>query len=502
MMSYSHLSRLLLLMTLVLAMGLMGCFSDSKYSLEAFDTAKEAAADDAAVVALCQDFLSNSQDVDAARSAQIAWSELDLEAATEFTNKLADANPDTPLYIYLQGRLSNDAKKMVLAGRRCIELDSKWPYGYRILGSVYDRPLFKDRGSDDDKAWLAEQLPTDEANILKGAEIAPKVSWAWQYVANLHEYKKEWPECLAALEKGQALGADFASDWAMAWARIQTGDVETALKEFEAGADKAIADEEITAEDRDEYIFVRREAILLRNELWADLETFAQSTPEWEKSDSHLLAFARARQAQGDADGAFDALNKAADLGFDAAFELNQDTLLAGLKGDPRWVTALAKVDANWAAGAPARKTEVLASKFSKPAPDWSLADAEGNTVNLADLRGQVVILDFWATWCGPCRMAMPMINNWMNNDMPENVQVFSVNVWENNPDAARKFIADQGYAMTLVFGDSELASAYGVEGIPYICAIDKEGNIRYDEIGVSPALSENLGIWAEDLLK
>ena len=135
-----------------------------------------------------------------------------------------------------------------------------------------------------------------------------------------------------------------------------------------------------------------------------------------------------------------------------------------------------------------------------REAPELTTSAWEGKATTLKDCRGKVVVLDFWATWCGPCRMAMPVLSNWMKTEMPEGVRVFSVNVWEDNPDGARKYITDNDYAMELVFGNNDLAAAYGVEGIPYICAIDGEGNVRYEEIGFSNALGEKLAVWVQDL--
>ncbi|MDP6669969.1 MAG: hypothetical protein QF492_08715, partial [Candidatus Krumholzibacteria bacterium] len=65
----------------------------------------------------------------------------------------------------------------------------------------------------------------------------------------------------------------------------------------------------------------------------------------------------------------------------------------------------------------------------------------------------------------------------------------------------ARLFMEDNDYSMELLFGDNELTGAYGVKGIPYICAIDPKGVIRFEESGYSPELGDKLAIWAEELL-
>ncbi len=144
---------------------------------------------------------------------------------------------------------------------------------------------------------------------------------------------------------------------------------------------------------------------------------------------------------------------------------------------------------------------EVAEASFEPyKAPEWTLPDAEGNLISLSDYRGQIVILDFWATWCGPCQRAMPLINDWMKTKMPSGVKVFSINVWEQDIEAAIKYMTDNKFGMKLVFGKNETVSDYGVEGIPYIAVIDKEGMVRFTEIGFSPDLKQKLTKWVNAL--
>ena len=172
------------------------------------------------------------------------------------------------------------------------------------------------------------------------------------------------------------------------------------------------------------------------------------------------------------------------------------------MHGDPRWANILTAVKKNWDDGADDRKKEALAAKLSEPAPDWSLVDAKGDTVALANLRGQVVILDFWATWCGPCRMAMPLINEFTHEQAGKDVKVFSINVWENGRGNPEEFMKENEYSMILLYGTDSTAADYGVRGIPFLCVIDQEGNIRYKENqGFHEGLKENLTWWTEDLL-
>ncbi|MDP3114690.1 MAG: redoxin domain-containing protein [Candidatus Cloacimonadaceae bacterium] len=135
-----------------------------------------------------------------------------------------------------------------------------------------------------------------------------------------------------------------------------------------------------------------------------------------------------------------------------------------------------------------------------KPAPDWLLKNLKGYEIALSDYPGSTIILDFWASWCGPCLSAMPLLDEWVKNDMPENVLVFSINVWEDDPLDAIDYWNENDFEMTMLFGDDDLAEAYQFPGIPYICVIDKDGIVRFEELGYSNSLKALLNSWMREL--
>jgi len=112
------------------------------------------------------------------------------------------------------------------------------------------------------------------------------------------------------------------------------------------------------------------------------------------------------------------------------------------------------------------------------------------------------VVLDFWATWCKPCLKTMPLLDAWLKENAAPDLAVFSINTWQSPSDLPQvlEYIHDSGYSMTLLLGNSELPKAYGFTGIPYICVIDKQGNIAYEQSGYRPDLPELLDFWLEDL--
>lgn len=119
-------------------------------------------------------------------------------------------------------------------------------------------------------------------------------------------------------------------------------------------------------------------------------------------------------------------------------------------------------------------------------APPWSLTDPTGATHSLDSLRGTLVLLDFWATWCGPCRMAMPSIER-LQVKHGGRLKVFGVNFAENG-DAAG-YMRAEGFTYTLLTHGDAVAQAYGVSGIPCFYLIDAKGKVLWAAAGYS---SEN----------
>ncbi|MGB7904839.1 MAG: TlpA disulfide reductase family protein [Steroidobacteraceae bacterium] len=114
------------------------------------------------------------------------------------------------------------------------------------------------------------------------------------------------------------------------------------------------------------------------------------------------------------------------------------------------------------------------------PAPDFTLAARDGGKVRLADLKGQVVMINFWATWCGPCRQEMPLLAQLNTKYEPLGFTLLGVNV---EPDSAAAVAWLKGMPVTfpiLFDTDSVVAGNFGVEGMPSTVFVDRKGQVRY----------------------
>lgn len=116
------------------------------------------------------------------------------------------------------------------------------------------------------------------------------------------------------------------------------------------------------------------------------------------------------------------------------------------------------------------------------PAPDWTLKDAEGKDVTLSDLRGKVVVMDFWATWCPPCRAVMPSLQKLHEKYKDQGVLVLGMNCWESGD--AKAHMKENGFTYGLMLNADEVAKAYGVNAIPTLVVVGPDGKVAHRSVG------------------
>ncbi|HEY1492940.1 MAG TPA: TlpA disulfide reductase family protein [Candidatus Solibacter sp.] len=124
----------------------------------------------------------------------------------------------------------------------------------------------------------------------------------------------------------------------------------------------------------------------------------------------------------------------------------------------------------------PASEPELL----GKAAPEFALKDVDGREVTLASLRGKPVLLDFWATWCEPCRQATPHIQGLHDRFKDKGLMVLGIDTNEA-AETARKYFVDDKYTFANLLGSgNDVIKNYGANGIPLVVLIDKGGVVRY----------------------
>ncbi|UCB44252.1 MAG: redoxin domain-containing protein [Dehalococcoidales bacterium] len=133
-------------------------------------------------------------------------------------------------------------------------------------------------------------------------------------------------------------------------------------------------------------------------------------------------------------------------------------------------------------------------------APDFTLVDLDGNTVRLSDFRGKVVFLNFWATWCPPCRAEMPAIEEVYQEYKDEGVVVVGVDVGESK-STVRNFVEENGYSWIFVLDTTgEVSMEFMVLRFPTSFFIDSQGIIRATRVGYMNKATMVTLITGEDL--
>jgi peroxiredoxin len=143
------------------------------------------------------------------------------------------------------------------------------------------------------------------------------------------------------------------------------------------------------------------------------------------------------------------------------------------------------------AAGAPALAIALLAGVLAAPpdkiAPDFSLPSVNGAAVRLTDFRGKVVLLNFWATWCAPCRIEMPWLVEVADHFKADGLVVIGVSMDSGGRGDILKVIAERGVTYPILIGTNDVADAYGgVRFLPQTFFIGRDGRILRQAFGIT----------------
>lgn len=175
---------------------------------------------------------------------------------------------------------------------------------------------------------------------------------------------------------------------------------------------------------------------------------------------------------------------------FSAALLLATSVVLAGVS------CAKTESEAESKAAVAASPTAGIPPLLAKPAlpilkkaPSWTLKDVDGREVKSTDFKGKVVVIDFWATWCPPCRKEIPDYIAMQKKYADRGLVILGISLDEITPAEVKAFGEKLKMNYPILVGDADTADAFGgIEGLPTAFVIDREGNVRHVKVGLANA--------------
>jgi thiol-disulfide isomerase/thioredoxin len=156
---------------------------------------------------------------------------------------------------------------------------------------------------------------------------------------------------------------------------------------------------------------------------------------------------------------------------------------LGGLASCKEQSTVTASAASATAAAAPVAKVSSL--PVIGPAPAWKMRDVAGREVTSDEYKGKVVVVDFWATWCGPCKEEIPGYIELQKKYADKGFVIVGVSLDQQGPPVVKRYAESMKISYPLVMGDDSVVAAFGgIDAIPTTFLIDRDGQIRHKKVG------------------
>jgi len=149
-----------------------------------------------------------------------------------------------------------------------------------------------------------------------------------------------------------------------------------------------------------------------------------------------------------------------------------------------------------------AQLPSAVADTVTGPAPNFTLKDTGGNNMRLSELRGNVVLINFWASWCGPCRQEMPLLDELYTQYKPLGFTILGVNVEEKSADARDLLKKIPVSFPVLLDNENKVSKLYNVVAMPSTVIVDRDGNMRYVHLGYQPGYEQRYQDQVRELVR
>ncbi|MBN2380812.1 redoxin domain-containing protein [candidate division WOR-3 bacterium] len=411
---------------------------------------------------------------------------------------LYEENPKSILHIYLYSRTIYDGKENLRLADQMLKIDKNSYWANEAAGWSYDRL----RQCDKAEKYLKRAIAIDSTKFDAYSALARS------YLEN-KRYEEAFPLALKAyrLALHPRLGSND-------YGNAKVSAMELRDKELDIQIERA-ALQKITPEEEDAlwYFRYRAEEISKAYRIIEEpdsvyryialMETCCELLDQpWSKA--RLLCDKACFEAwQGNNEEALELLEQAAEQGFRDYTYIETNSDLAGLQEEGRLKELIIPMKET-------AKKHALSNPINETAPDFTLVSTDGDTVTLSDLKGRIVILDFWSMCCGSVGAYTMMIVEKYLEGHPDEFYFFGVGNGITDLEAFKELFREEWkIEAPVLIANQEVFDEYGIEGTPYILLIDKQGNKTYcnigygkNKVGYTKKIHDMLDWWLEELKK